>query len=263
MNNTQKTCAQATGALDIALREARLITDRLLMQTGMPSGCLAAVREAVIASEALGAGGLRRFLALQPTLGATTSESLSLVENIGQPLAVYAAGQHAWLVAQTLVDMLIAEAAYGGAKTLAVHGVTEPAELCVVPSLGARLGATIEVSHGKSGTGEDIVTLTLTDRAPPPKDRTDALLWRVIRAGLPVDATLWWDLYNRSLAALAPDTVVSRRHAGANVVDDSGKVLGRMTDDDTDFSLLRQGASPANAATAAIPAALTSTESPT
>ena len=248
MNNPLHTpsAAAATGALEISLREARLITDRLLMQTGMPSGSIAAVREAVIASEALGAGGFVRFLALHPTMVATTSEPLTLEEAPGAPLVVNAAGQHAWLIAQTLVDLLIAEAAGGASNVLVVKGVAEADELRVVQSLGARLGAEITVAPA-----DKEATLTLKMRTPPPKDKTDALLWRVIRSGLPVDATLWWSLYNRSLAALAPDTIVSRRHAGANVVDDSGKVLGRMTDDDTDFSLLRRGA------------VLTPTESPT
>lgn len=229
-----------TGQLAIALRESRLIVERLLMQTGMPSGCLVGVREAVIVSEALGLGGYARLSTLQPTLGATTTEPLQIDEaSASAPLTVRAGGQHAWLIVQGLVDLLLAEASAGGATRLAVQDVAEPAELRVAVSLAARLGATLQVEEAGEGA-----TLVLVRRAPPPPDRTDALLWRVIREGLPIDAVLWWSLYHRSMAALAPDSVLSRRHAGANVVDDSGRVLGRMTDDDTDFSLLRKPTSP-------------------
>lgn len=225
--------------LTIALRESRMIVERLLMQTGMPSGCLAGVREAVIVSEALGLGGYSRLSTLLPDLGATTTEAVTVDDAAhGLPLAVHANGQHAWLIAQGVADLLLAEAAAGGASSLHVHGAAEPAELAVIEPLAARLGATVEVRcPGGEGTA---VELVLIHRTPPLPDRTDALLWRVIRDGLSVDASLWWSLYHRSMAALAQDSVVSRRHAGANVVDDSGRVLGRMTDDDTDFNLLRK-----------------------
>lgn len=245
--NAPKTPAElgaiTTGSLTIALRESRLIVERLLMQTGMPSGCLVGVREAVIVSEALRLGGYARLSTLQPTLGAATTEPLRIEDGApGAPLVVQANGQHAWLIAQALVDLLLAEAAAGGAMSLRVHGSGEPGELAVVLPLAARLGAVIELRQDANG----VATLTLLHRAPPPPDRTDALLWRVIRDGLEVDAVLWWSLYHRSMAALAPDSVVSRRHAGANVVDDGGRVLGRMTDDDTDFNLLRKPAATSN-----------------
>jgi hypothetical protein len=246
----------ATGTLDISLRESRMVLDRLLMQTGMPYGAIASVRECVLVSEALGLGGLRRFDRLQPVLGASTTEPLRLQEAAGTPLTVDAAGQHAWSIAQILIDLLIAESATGGATKLAVRNVTEADELAVIPSLAARLGAEVSV-HTEPGTST--CTLVLEHHAAPPHDHTDAVLWRIIREGLVVEAPLWWQLYQRSMGALAPDSVVSRRHAGANIVDDSGKVIGRMTDDDTDFSLLR-----APGARAQITTTLTSTstESP-
>ena len=83
---------------------------------------------------------------------------------------------------------------------------------------------------------------------------------RALLEGLVVEAPLWWQLYQRSMGALAPDSVVSRRHAGANIVDDSGKVIGRMTDDDTDFSLLRAPGARAQITTTTLTS--TSTESP-
>ena len=56
--------------------------------------------------------------------------------------------------------------------------------------------------------------------------------------GTPVDAELWWRLFDESDKALAPDSFESRRHAGALIVEADGRVIGRQDEDDTDLSML-------------------------
>jgi hypothetical protein len=51
--------------------------------------------------------------------------------------------------------------------------------------------------------------------------------------GIAVDAELWWTAYRRSNLALSVDTRVSRRHAGATIVEEDGTVRG-ATDDEID-----------------------------
>lgn len=68
------------------------------------------------------------------------------------------------------------------------------------------------------------------------------VLERIRRNGLTVDAALWWQLFHRSAEALAPDSYVSRRHAGPIIVEADGKVIGRQDEDETDLSLLIAGA---------------------
>jgi hypothetical protein len=51
---------------------------------------------------------------------------------------------------------------------------------------------------------------------------------RALRDGFMVDAELWWSLWDRANRALAPDSLISRTHAGASVYDDSGQVLGEL-----------------------------------
>lgn len=248
------TCTTMTGTLQISLREARLTLDRALMETGMPYGFNNAVRECVLISEACrtvpagaadsdsGMGGFRHFMDIHDALAQARPDALQIAPVVAStdPLTVECAEQHAWVVAQMLLDLLLAEHAEREATSLEATGVREPHELKVIEWLAQRHGARVGVQTFPATTDETgaWATLTLHTRRLPPKDAADDALRAIIHRGLPVDAALWWSMYHLSLSALAPDNVVSRRHAGANIVDETGAVIGRPTDDDTDFSLL-------------------------
>lgn len=255
------TCTTMTGTLQISLREARLTLDRALLETGMPYGFNHAVRECVLISEARRStgpdrpmGGFARYMTLHDTFRQARPGSLQIgAAQDGSPVQVDCAGQHAWVVAQMLLDLLLAEHAEREATTLNAIDVADPHELQVIAWLAQRHGATISVAYGQACGGTGNASLTLHGRRLPPKDACDAALRDVIHHGLPVEATLWWSMYHLSLEALAPDNIVSRRHAGANIVDEKGQVIGRPTDDDTDFSLLtrvERGTGTANKTTA-------------
>jgi hypothetical protein len=49
--------------------------------------------------------------------------------------------------------------------------------------------------------------------------------------GVAVEAATWWAAYRRSNLALSVDTRVSRRHAGATIVDPDGTVRGAVDDE--------------------------------
>ncbi|WP_353189827.1 hypothetical protein [Pandoraea pnomenusa] len=263
------TCTTLTGTLQISLREARLTLDRALLETGMPYGFNNAVRECVLISEArrtatpVGTtaslprmGGFRHFMDSYETLRQAKPDALQIgPAHLTAPLQVECCQQHAWVVAQMLLDLLLAEHAEREATQLDATGVTEPHELQVITWLAQRHGAnvSVHVATDADTTGGRRVTLTLLARRLPPKDAADDALRSIIHHGLPVDAALWWSMYHLALGALAPDNVVSRRHAGANIVDETGTVIGRPTDDDTDFSLLTR-IEPREAATGDTPA---------
>ena len=237
-----QTCQTMQGDLHISLREARLVLDRILLETGLPYGFNAAIREAVLLSEVqkIGRrGGFERFVSLHSTLSDARPAALECRPSIGDaPLEVDCAGQHAWVAVQMLVDLLLAEKAERGCTQLLARNLLEPVELHVAQMLAQRQGAivSVDICDDKCATGS--VTLSLLNQTLPPKDFIDPGLRLIIERGLPVDAALWWSMYRLSLGALRPDDVISRRHAGANIVDESGRVIGRPTDDDTDFSLL-------------------------
>lgn len=229
------TCATGLDSLCISLRESRLALERALLQTSMPAGFNDAVREAILTSQALGLGGFQKFLDIFETLRGASPLALSLDE-ASKPWCVECAGQHAWIAAQVLLDLLVAGYACEARGTLLASHVEDVAELAVVPMLARRLGAEVAVVVD---TEAGSARLEMLARRMPPKDGTDPALWGIIRDGMRVEASLWWRIYHLSLDALTPDNTVSRRHAGANVVDESGRIIGRLTDDDTDFSLLR------------------------
>ena len=69
--------------------------------------------------------------------------------------------------------------------------------------------------------------------------RDEPLLWDLLQNGVSIDADLWWRVYAVAQKALAPDSVVSRRHAGPVIVNDDGSIIGRKdSDDETDLSFL-------------------------
>lgn len=231
-------CMTTTGSLNISLREGRLMLDRALLQTGLPYGFIGAVREAVLTSEGLGLGGFQHFLNTYESLKRARPDAIRLIEDEGQRLVADCGGQQAWIVAQTLLDLLIDEARNNRLKSMRVRHVSHARELEILAALGQRLGATIQVQILQEGT-EGVALLQVLALQLPPKEISDDVLQKVISRGLPVEAQLWWRIYHLALDALTPDTVVSRRHAGANYIDANGNLVGRLNDDDTDFSLLK------------------------
>ena len=255
------TCTTMTGTLQVSLREARLTLDRALLETGMPYGFNHAVRECVLVSEACRAarsaaaptttsttasadatgavhepGGFRLFMDRYDSLRQARPDALQVAPaTLTDPVRVDCGAQHAWVVAQLLLDLLLAEHAEREATSLEAVNVTDAQELQAIEWLAQRHGAMVRVHVAPHDAR---ATLTLQARRLPPKDAADDALRSIIHHGMPVDATLWWSMYHLALGALAPDNVISRRHAGANIVDETGTVIGRPTDDDTDFSLL-------------------------
>jgi hypothetical protein len=111
-----------------------------------------------------------------------------------------------------------------------VRNAKDIGELKVIEALAQRfsLKATVAVDV-------DRAAIAVT-QAPDPDEI--ALLDKIRRNGVAVDAATWWELYHRSAEALAPDSYLSRRHAGPIIVEADGKVIGRQDEDETDFSLL-------------------------
>lgn len=231
-------CKTMTGTLNISLREGRLMLDRALLQTGLPYGFIGAVREAVLTSEGLGLGGFLHFLDHYDSLKLARPDAISLSNDEAQGLVADCSGQQAWIVAQTLLDLLVDEARNNHVKCIHVRNVSFARELEILTVLGQRLGATVQVQILREGI-EGAALLQVAALQLPAKEVSDAILEKIISQGLPVEAQLWWRIYHLALDALTPDTVVSRRHAGANYIDANGNLVGRLNDDDTDFSLLK------------------------
>ena len=220
-----------TGPIVVALREARLVVERILLLSALPPGLVADVREAVLYSQMLGLGGFRALLDSYADLRAAPPAAVS---EEGGATHVTFPGLHAWTVAPVLADLAVAAAAAGGGVVVA-HGVHAPAELATIAGFADRHGVRVRVAVEAD---EAVRIEALPAAAAPQRACMDALTWRMVREGFPMLGALWWQLFHLSNRALSPDSTVSRRHAGHIIVREDGSVVGRRDiDDDTDLRL--------------------------
>ena len=214
----------------VSLRESRMVLERLVQVARVPDGLVASVRDCALYSAALGLGGFDR---LQENLDALNAADLWRIGLKGET-ALDAGGLHAWLVAELAVDLAVASMRTGGDGQVHLGNVQRVEELGVATGFSVRHGF-VAVVDSRPGGQASLALRTASSREA-------GLLDTIRREGLPVAAKQWWHLYHASAAALAPDTVSSRRHAGPIIVTEDGKVIGRQDDDETDFSLLTSDA---------------------
>ncbi|CAH1654832.1 hypothetical protein [Chelatococcus asaccharovorans] len=223
----------SSSAMRASLRESRMVLERLMQVVRIDEGLVPSLRDCALYSAALGLGGFPAVSAHLELLRGAAPERVKLVAD--SPLTVDGGGQHAWVVAELVVDLLVAEArtSAAGGREMAearVLNVVEPEELGVAAAIARRHGFAVALSR------EDEAGVRLVLR-PASADAADPLQ-RIRLEGLPVAQDLWWQLFHRANEALAVDTIQSRRHAGPIRVEEDGRVVGRQDDDETDFSLL-------------------------
>jgi len=217
--------------LHVSVREARMSVERTLLTCGVPSGAAHGVRECILLSEALGLGGFRYLLEKHACLQWAAFQSVAAKDS-----ALDGGGIHAWLVLPTLMDLAVAQARRDGVAVLIVTNVVEPRELKVAEALAKRYGAEAAVLEGA-------IAVRNASR-PVTAEQWDPLLRAAMKHGFDVAEETWRALHALSNGALAPDSVVSRRHAGPVILQDDGSIRGRLPqDDDFDMSMLKKVAS--------------------
>ena len=212
----------------LAVRETRMIVERILLTLNVPQGLVPAVGYCILYSQAQRLGGLAAFHEAMGSLAAGRLGEMKLRQE-GNGLILDGGSNHAWLIANDALDLALAESRLGRGDLLEVCNVRDAGELRVIEGLAERHRARAQVQIGESGA----VLRILADRLPG----EDAVMGAALRDGFTVSRALWRSLYDRSGEALTPDSIESRRHAGPVMVDAQGRVHGR-DDDDTDFELL-------------------------
>jgi hypothetical protein len=210
-----------TALMSASLRECRMVLERLVLIERLDPGLTPAVRDCAMYS-AFHHGGFGHVRATIEGLRATAGGTASLRER-ADGLEVDCAGAHAWLVAATLLDLLVDLDRRGARGVVEAVNVTAPEELAVVPYLAEAYHLDVRVDGSRLAVA--------AGRAPVTLDK-------IRRDGIPVDPATWWSLFLRANDALAPDSFESRRHAGPVMVDAEGRVIGRADEDETDFNLL-------------------------
>lgn len=270
----------ASEPMNLSLREARMMTDRILLQSKIVSGSQQAVRNAILGAEAIGLPALQRLDETFETIVSVIDPaklSLAYSSEDGSFLSLDAGGEHAWGVGVALLELGVDAARNSGSAVVSVRNVREPGMLAGLVALAWVYEVDLQVTTGagmavaRNVAGDVVIepqwqradgdygcaVLILRNRreadaaAGRPDSAEDPVMQRILTEGFPSTRGLWERLYTRALGALTPDTVSSRRHAGTVMVDASGKVIGRPDDDDTDFSLLSQPSPPGATAPAA------------
>lgn len=220
--------------LRIMPREMRLMGERILSLTGQPKGLFLSLTDIVMYSEKLGAGGFAMLERSVADFKDAVPARITIVSESGATIALDAVGQHAWFVLPVVIDLLGELVARFGEGEVTIADAIDPAEFAVATELGRRSGLGITFESGP------IARLTAVARPLTGDFRADdPLLAALMDDGTPINEALWWRIYHLARTALAPDTVVSRRHAGPLIVNEDGSVIGRTdNDDDTDISFL-------------------------
>ncbi|MGI3165407.1 hypothetical protein [Pseudooceanicola sp. 200-1SW] len=210
-----------TQTLRVMPREMRLMSERIWSLTDLPKGFALMITDVVMYSQALGLGGFPLFEARLPALMPANPHRLKLMSDTGEALALDAGGQHAWITLPSVLDLAELALAQQDSARITVTDVTDPEELAVASALGARRGLKMELAG-------NVLTATRIPAADP-------VLAQVLQDGCTIEAAQWWRIYELAQTALTPDSVVSRRHAGVNIVTEDGQIIGRTdNDDDTD-----------------------------
>ncbi|WP_063828305.1 hypothetical protein [Paraburkholderia caledonica] len=222
-----------TDLITVSLRESRQVLERLMQLARVDEGLVPALRDCALLSTALSTDG---FVHLTKHLGQLTQERPSsvLIDTLDDGVTrMRCAGQHAWIVALTLVDLAVDAAHEGRDACFVVEDASEADELRVVVALAQPYGLEANVEarddahrvlfHASSAKGQNMIA-------------------RIVHEGLRVERAYWWALFHRANDALARDSYESRRHAGPVIVDAQGRVIGRTDEDETDLSLLYTGA---------------------
>lgn len=212
-------------------REIRLMAERILSLTSLPKGFFLTVGDMPMYSQKLRLGGLSLFEQRFESFCAADPARIAIAVESGERMVIDAAGQHAWFVIPSVIDLLGELVNRFGMAEITVAGANDPDELLLAASLGGRCGLAISVS------GNVLTAVPATVTGEVGKD--DPVLWALLQDGADVPVDLWWRIYHLAKKALATDSIVSRRHAGPMIVNEDGTIIGRKdNDDETDVTFL-------------------------
>ena len=218
----------------VSLREVRILIDRLLQWKGLPAGRRPALTESILYSTSL---GLSSFELIIDNIEALKIgiERPSKLNDDTTDLCLDAQGKHAWAVAEEVSDLLTEMDRRCGMGCVKVINVAALKELAVV-------GQIIQ-KHGLNATIEILRSGTAVARVVGPRATGKNELLRICHQGIPTDRELWFELFQASNAAQAPDTKLSRMHAStANLAEDDTSVGSENGEEspDTNTSLLNE-----------------------
>ena len=139
-------------------------------------------------------------------------------------------GAPAPMLAPAFVDEL-SLALLTGAPAVRVRNVAHVDFLGALHEYAAIRGvayATTELGDGAATFGVDAVEATPTE---PAAGAAGPAMERILLEGYVLDADQFWRLFHESNEALTPDSELSRRHAGSQLYDEHGNLIGEVSEE--------------------------------
>ena len=215
-------------------REMRMMSERIFSLSTMPRGFALTLTDLPMYSAGLGFGGFALLRDDRAALLAADPTRIRVLAEAGPALTLDLAGEPTWVGLPTLLDLAVELVATHGEAQITVLNARHPQELGLAPAFAGRVGLAMELQQGAEST---VIVAKSAAKSDPLMTRFDA-------EGIACVPELWWEIYEIARSALAPDTAVSRRHAGVQIIQEDGTVIGRTdSDDDADIKFLARGAS--------------------
>lgn len=235
--------------INVSHRELRFTLGRLLHVAGLPSGCVYPVRDCLLDAQSVGIDALAALDRTLPALPGRLGQ-VTVVDSAPGRLTIDCLGQPSYLVAPAIVEALAVTA---GPLTVEAINVLEPALIAGITATAYLYGLAVSmdapfVCHGmppaggergaaevEHGPGTAVLTVTQSDDRPSDVASPNALgdaARRLLADGAEIEPELWWRMYELSNEALTPDSDSSRHHAGASLLDQGGKIIGEVGEDD-------------------------------
>ncbi|CAN7722165.1 hypothetical protein [Neorhizobium sp. LjRoot104] len=225
------TSSHSSSSMRVMPREMRLMSERIFSLSSLPKGFFLTVGDFPMYSQKLGLGGFKLFEKRFESFRSAAVARIAIASEDGNRITLDAAGEHAWFVLPTAIDLLGELTARFGSAELTIMGATDADELAIAAHFGGRSALST------SASGNVLKALPAAVTGDVRKD--DPLLWSLLENGAEIESDLWWRVYHLAKQALATDSIVSRRHAGPMIVNEDGTVIGRKdNDDETDVSFL-------------------------
>lgn len=214
--------------MNYSVREFRHIAGRFLHAHGCAPHLANPLRELLLSAQA---EGFDAFAELERTRAEIRDTTGALVE--GPSGVLDACGQAAFAVAPDLVDRLVVAcaAADDGRATLLVAGTSGAEVVAHLRGYAWVRGVVLD----EVATEGDRVRVTATAAERPAdlaaRDQDGPALAGALVAGFDADVAQFWRLFHESNDALTPDSELSRQHAGAQVRDEDGNVIGEVDEE--------------------------------
>lgn len=220
-----------TALMNYSVREFRHITNRFLHARGAQRHMVNPVRDVLTFAQARGFDALTELERTQYQIDRFDGRI-----EFRDPSTWSADGQSAYYVAPTITDLMILRAGEENAS-ITIENIDGAAIFGSLDEYAQVRGLYLEV------TAVDDDSVTLAYRAVPrpaaeaPLEAEGPAVRDALKRGFDADTEQFWRMFYASDQALTPDSEVSRNHAGSQIYDEHGNVIGEF--DEESYTYIR------------------------